>query len=51
MSPGHQAGRHAALPLSDTAVAQEVVAVHHGQLVKEELYGAFAPSLLRTLTL
>lgn len=51
MSSCHEAGRHPAFPLSHTAVAEEVVAVHHSQLIQEELYGALAPSLLWTLTL
>lgn len=51
MSPRHQAGRHPAFPLSHPAVAEEVVAVHHGQLAEEELDGALAPALLRTLAL
>lgn len=51
MSPRHQAGRHPAFPLSHPAVAEEVVAVHHGQFAQEELDGALAPALLRTLAL
>lgn len=51
MSSCHEARRHPAFPLSHTAVAEEVVAVHHSQLIQEELYGALAPSLLWTLTL
>lgn len=51
MSPGHEARSHPAFPLSHATVAEEVIAVHHCQLVQEELYGALAPSLLRTLTL
>lgn len=51
MAPCHQAGRHPAFPLSDATVAEEVVAVHNGQLTKEELNGALAPALLWTLPL
>lgn len=51
MSPRHQAGRHPALPLSHATVAQEVVAVHQGQLVQEQLHGALAPPFLRTFAL
>lgn len=51
MSSCHKAGCHAAFPLSHAAVAEEIIAVHHGQLIQEELYGALTPSLLRTLTL
>lgn len=51
MAPCHQAGRHPAFPLSDATVAEEVVAVHNGQLAQEELNGALAPALLWTLPL
>lgn len=51
MSSCHKAGCHAAFPLSYTTVPEEVVAVHHSQLVQEELDGALTPSLLWTLTL
>lgn len=51
MSSCHKAGCHPAFPLPYAAVAEEVIAVHHSQLAEEELYGALAPSLLRTLTL
>lgn len=51
MSPCHQAGCHPTFPLSYSTVAKEVIAVHHSQLVQEELYGALAPSLLWTLAL
>lgn len=51
MSSGHKAGRHPAFPLSHSTVAEEVVAVHHGQLVQEELDGALTPPFLWTLTL
>lgn len=47
----HKAGCHPAFPLSYTTVAEEVIAVHHSQLIQEELDGALAPSLLWTLTL
>lgn len=47
----HQAGCHASFPLAHAAVAEEVVAVHHGQLAEEELDGALAPAFLGTLAL
>lgn len=47
----HEAGRHPAFPLSDSTITEEVVAVHHSQLVQEELYGALAPPFLGTLPL
>lgn len=51
IAPRHQAGCHAPFPLAHTAVAKEVVAVHHGQLAEEELNGALTPALLGTLPL
>lgn len=51
MSSCYKAGSHPALPLSDTTVAQKVVAVHHSQLIQEKLYGALAPSFFWTFTL
>lgn len=51
MSSRHEAGRHPALPLSHAAVAEEVIAVHHGQLIQEELDGALSPAVLWTLPL
>lgn len=51
VAPRHQAGCHAPFPLAHTAVAKEVVAVHHGQLAEKELDGALAPALLGTLPL
>lgn len=47
----HQAGCHTSFPLAHATVAEEVVAVHHGQLTEEELDGALAPAFLRTLAL
>lgn len=51
MSPGHQVWDHPTFPLSNSTVPKEVIAVHQGQLVQEELNGALAPSYLRTLAL
>lgn len=51
IAPRHQAGCHTPFPLAHTAVAKEVVAVHHGQLAEKELDGALAPALLGTLAL
>lgn len=47
----HQAGCHTSFPLTHTAVAEEVVAVHYSQLAEEELDGALAPAFLGTLAL
>lgn len=51
MPASHQAGGHPTFSLSHPTVAQKVVAVHQGQLAQEELDGALAPALLRTLAL
>lgn len=51
MSSCDKAGRHTAFPLPDSTVAEEIITVHHSQLIKKELYGAFTPPFLWTFTL
>ena len=51
MTTSHKGTANPGLPLTDSTVAREIVAIHHCQLTDTQLNGLLLPTLLRDLSL